>query len=76
MIKTPTYHVFDLFKGHQDSNVIPITWDEKPEKIELDLPQVDMSASLDDDGVINITLVNISASSHAKGQWALPKKLH
>ncbi|NLI60914.1 MAG: alpha-N-arabinofuranosidase [Clostridiales bacterium] len=68
MIKTPTYHVFDLFKGHQDSNVIPITWDEKPEKIELDLPQVDMSASLDDDGVINITLVNISASSHAKGQ--------
>jgi len=67
MIKTPTYHVFDLYKGHQDAYYIPITWEERPERIERNLPQIDISASINSEGDINITLVNISASANAKG---------
>jgi alpha-N-arabinofuranosidase len=67
MIKTPTYHVFDLYKGHQDADFIPITWEEEPEKIEQSLPHVDISASINSQGTINITLVNISASNNAIG---------
>lgn len=65
MIKTPTYHVFDLFKGHQDSDFVPVSWIQKPEKIEKDLPQVDVSASVDIDGKVTISAVNISTSRSA-----------
>lgn len=65
MIKTPTYHVFDLFKGHQDADFVPVLWVQKPEKIERDLPQVDVSASVATDGKVTISAVNISASRSA-----------
>ena len=65
MIKTPTYHVFDLLKGHQDADFVPVSWIQKPEKIERDLPQVDVSASVAIDGKVTISVVNISASRSA-----------
>ncbi len=65
MIKTPTYHVFDLFQGHQDADFVPVLWSDEPEKVELDLPQVDLSASIGEDGKITVTLVNISTEANA-----------
>jgi alpha-N-arabinofuranosidase len=65
MIKTPTYHVFDLFKGHQDADYVPVTWLEAPVRIEQNLPQVDISASVDAKSLATATLVNLSAAQIA-----------
>ena len=65
MLKTPTYHVFDLFKDHQDADFVPVSWKQEPEKIEKDLPQVDVSASVAIDGKVTISVVNISTSRSA-----------
>lgn len=61
MIKTPTYCVFDLFKGHQDSNYVTALWDGEMEIIAGGLPNVDISASMQDESKAYITLVNLSA---------------
>jgi alpha-L-arabinofuranosidase len=65
MVKTPTYHVFDLFKGHQDAYYLPVSWAEKPETIQKGLPNVDISASSSADGHVYLTLVNLSAENRA-----------
>jgi alpha-N-arabinofuranosidase len=65
MVKTPTYHLFDLFKKHQDANYIPVSWDEKPETIQMGLPNVDMSASTAENGKVFVTIVNLSAEKKA-----------
>jgi alpha-N-arabinofuranosidase len=74
MIKTPTYHVFDLLKGHQDSAFIPVLWDEEPDMIERDLPHVDLSASLRDDGKLTVSAVNLSADKDAEFYLAFAGK--
>jgi alpha-L-arabinofuranosidase len=61
MILTPTYHVFDLYKVHQDATYLNnslktedyIYKDQK-------LPALSVSASRSDDGTINISIVNIN----------------
>lgn len=63
MIKTPTYHVFDLFQGHQDAEHVPVMWPEEPESLETGLPRVDVSASLVAGGKVTVTMVNISAET-------------
>ena len=62
MLLTPTYHVFDLFMGHMDARLIPMSFTTPDytsgnEKI----PAVNASASLDSNGKMHITLVNIDA---------------
>ena len=57
-VKTPTYHVFDLYKEHQDAELIY-------SHIENDtaygnIPCVSHSASISEDGTITITLSNCS----------------
>lgn len=65
MIKTPTYYVFDLYKGHQDADFIPYTWIQKPDLIEKGLPNVDISVSARGDKSAYITAVNLSADKPA-----------
>jgi len=64
MIKTPTYYVFDLYKGHQDADFVPVAWEQKPGAIQKDLPNVDISASTKD-GSVYLTAVNLSAEGPA-----------
>lgn len=64
MIKTPTYHVFDLLKGHQCGNSVPITWEREPEEIQKNLPHVDLSSSIKED-TLTVSLVNLSAQREA-----------
>ncbi len=64
MIKTPTYYVFDLYKGHQDGCVIPFGWERGPEITRKGLPQVDLSASVKED-TLTVSLVNLSADKQA-----------
>ncbi|ENH96486.1 alpha-L-arabinofuranosidase, partial [Gracilibacillus halophilus YIM-C55.5] len=58
MILTPTYHVFEMYKVHQDAErlALDVETDTFGEK---ELPQVSASASKDDQGHVHITLCNL-----------------
>jgi alpha-N-arabinofuranosidase len=61
MLLTPTYHVFEMFKGHQNAKLLPIdvaaeTYINGDEM----LPSVSASASLSDSGEILLTLCNLN----------------
>jgi alpha-L-arabinofuranosidase len=61
MVLTPTYHVFDLYKVHQDAVLLPITL--ASEEYSLDgksIPAVSATASVDAHGVVHISLVNVN----------------
>jgi alpha-N-arabinofuranosidase len=60
MLLTPTYHVFDLYKVHQDAKYLPIQL--KSPELENGgnkIPAVNVSASIDSNKVIHISLVNL-----------------
>jgi alpha-N-arabinofuranosidase len=60
MVLTPTYYVFKMFKVHQDASLLPIEltstdYSNGTEKIK----SLNASASIDKNGKIHITVVNI-----------------
>ena len=61
MLRTPTYHVFDLFKEHQDTRLIETYLETVGMESEgVSMPMLSESASLDEEGTIHITLCNLS----------------
>ncbi|HEY5466552.1 MAG TPA: alpha-L-arabinofuranosidase C-terminal domain-containing protein, partial [Clostridia bacterium] len=67
MILTPTYHVYDMFKVHQDARLLEFELDsEKYHYGEDTLKQVNASVSKNADGDINITFCNIDPNKDAK----------
>lgn len=56
LVLTPTYHIFDMFKGHQDGKLLSI---EKREKDTNEIPQISISASKGEAGEITISLCNL-----------------
>jgi alpha-N-arabinofuranosidase len=60
MILTPTYHVFDLFKVHQEAKLLPVQF-ISPDYVngKEKIPALNISASKDSNGVVHITLVNL-----------------
>ncbi|MDQ3843081.1 MAG: alpha-N-arabinofuranosidase, partial [Bacteroidota bacterium] len=60
MLLTPTYHVFDLYKVHQDAKLLPVNF-TSPDYVLGDqkLPAINASASRDSAGAVHITLVNL-----------------
>lgn len=62
MLLTPTYHVFDLYKEHQDSDLVESSIETR--NIGLDeeflVPEITESASVAADGTLHITLTNAS----------------
>ena len=60
MILTPTYHVFEMFKGHQDATKLALDIDvETYSQGEETLPTVSASASKSASGEILLTLCNM-----------------
>lgn len=60
LVLTPTYHVFGMYKAHQDATFLPL--EIQVEAYELDgrtLPAVSGTASHGPDGAIQLTLSNI-----------------
>lgn len=60
MVLTPTYHVFEMYKVHQDAVLLPVimacsdySFDEKK------IPALNVSASRDKNGNIHITINNL-----------------
>ncbi|MCD7820622.1 MAG: alpha-N-arabinofuranosidase [Clostridiales bacterium] len=64
MIKTPTYHVFHMFRHHQDADLLAAETLEVPTvgEGEWQLPKVTQSVS-QKDGAVTITLNNLSLDS-------------
>lgn len=64
MILTPTYHVFDMYKVHQDATLLPLDLKcGKYERMGRSLPSISATASRDASGVVHITFVNIDPSN-------------
>jgi len=62
MIKTPTWHVFDLYKVHQENTLVEscIETEKIGEEEEYMIPDLTESASVDADGRLVITIANTS----------------
>jgi alpha-N-arabinofuranosidase len=63
MLLTPTYHIFDMYKVHQDASYLPLTINSP--KYVMDnqsLSAINVSASQDSSAAIHISLVNIDAN--------------
>lgn len=62
MVKTPTYHVMHMYRYHQGAKLLEsaVTGDGKTGTKEWSVPKVTESVSKDKDGVITITLNNLS----------------
>jgi len=66
MILTPTYHVFEMYKVHQDATLLPMDLESAEYTYgESSIPQVSASASKNSDGVIHISLCNVHHESSA-----------
>ncbi|HEX8550010.1 MAG TPA: alpha-N-arabinofuranosidase [Abditibacteriaceae bacterium] len=66
MILTPTYHVFEMWKGHQDATLLPVhinseTYSNGKEEI----PAINASASKAEDGTILLTLCHTDPTKSA-----------
>lgn len=69
MVLTPTYHVFKMYKDHQENTLVGsyITTDYiESEGDNASFPQLIESASVDENGVIYSTITNTSASKASK----------
>jgi alpha-N-arabinofuranosidase len=60
MLRTPTFHLFDLFQAHQGATSLPVTLSSIPEYRYQDqaLPAIDASASRDHHGQTHLSLIN------------------
>lgn len=60
MLLTPTYHVFDLYKVHQEATYLPIDLvSEDYEQNGRKIAALNVSASRSEDGTVNISIVNV-----------------
>src|SRR5690625_259628 len=73
MILTPTYHVFEMYKVHQDAQKLSVHAQatKAVKSGDKDLPQVSVSASKDKDGKVNISLCNLDHQAEATVQLDL-----
>jgi alpha-N-arabinofuranosidase len=60
MVLTPTYYVFDLYKVHQNAKWIPIKVQSPNYDFNYQtIPAINASASIDSNGAMHISLVNL-----------------
>src|SRR5690349_15753374 len=72
MILTPTYHVFDLFKVHQDAKLLPVNFTSPDYSLDgKTIPALNISASRDSNGLVHITFVNLDPHQKIKLKHAL-----
>jgi alpha-N-arabinofuranosidase len=67
MLLTPTYHVFEMYKVHQDATLLPV--DLRCEDYthgELTMPGLSATASRDTGGVVHLSLCNVNPHQDAE----------
>lgn len=61
MIVTPTYHVFEMYKVHQDATNLPIEIATPAYRYGSEsIPALSVSASRDRDGAVHVSIVNLN----------------
>jgi len=61
MVLTPTYHVFDMYKVHQDATFLPVNVEGGKYNLgKRSMPNVSATASIDKEGAIHVSFVNIN----------------
>ena len=65
MLLTPTYHVFEMYKVHQDATFLPmdLICDKARVRDNREVPMLSASASKDKNGLIHITLANVDVDN-------------
>ncbi len=72
MILTPTYHVFEMYKVHHDTTMLPVDLQCNDYRFRNDsVPALNVSASKDDSGRIHISLCNLDPGNAAEVRCAL-----
>jgi len=64
MLLTPTYHVFNMYKGHQDAMFLPATL--KTEDYEFEgqkIPAISSSVSMTGEGSVTLTCSNVNPNN-------------
>jgi alpha-N-arabinofuranosidase len=66
MVLTPTYHVFEMYKVHQDATSLPVELAApRYARGQATLPSLHVSASRDARGVVHVSLVNLDPNRSA-----------
>jgi alpha-N-arabinofuranosidase len=66
MLCTPTYHVFEMYKAHQDAVRLPCELDSAPYELESEsIPALNASASKSETGTAQLTLCNLDPAREA-----------
>lgn len=74
MVKTPTYHVFDMYKEHMEAMLVYSGCDNVDiEAKDGKFPAVSQSVSVDDSGKMHITISNASLSEDFDIDCAIPR---
>ncbi|MBQ8569391.1 MAG: alpha-N-arabinofuranosidase [Oscillospiraceae bacterium] len=70
MVLTPTYHVFDMYKEHQESDAVYCFVDNAEAGDKTKIPMISCSASVKD-GKLLVTIANCSLDEEAEVSFAL-----
>lgn len=72
IVLTPTYHIFEMLKVHQDAMLLDSDLDEGEYQYEDEnVPQISSTASIDKNGIIHISLSNADPKKGAQIQCVL-----
>lgn len=64
MLLTPTYHVFDMYKVHQDATMLPTTISTGIyERMNRNINTISVSSSKDKNGKVHISFVNVDPNN-------------
>ena len=68
MILTPTYHVFDMYKVHHQATMLPVSVNSErlKDNENREFPQVNVSASVDANGIVHLSLVNTDLQNNVE----------
>jgi alpha-N-arabinofuranosidase len=66
MLLTPTYHIFEMYKVHQDATLLPLDLScEEYTYGEYSMPSLSASASKDASGRVHVSLCNLNPNESA-----------
>jgi alpha-N-arabinofuranosidase len=68
MVLTPTYHVFDMYKVHQDALRLPVQVESESCSAGISIPALSASASEDSNRKIHVSVTNIDPKNEQTAQ--------
>ncbi|MDR2953051.1 MAG: alpha-N-arabinofuranosidase [Treponema sp.] len=71
MALTPTYHVFDMYKVHQDALRLPVYVETENIAGFISIPSISASASEDENGKMHVSITNIDPKNERTVQLEL-----